>query len=109
VIFGPPLYLETLTVRRVERGAPDADGVPTETVTETPWGPCNVQQATTDETAPPTQQVTDRLQAIGPLAPDIRPGDLIVRDGLEHHIEGAPAHYRGVLDHTELVMTRWEG
>lgn len=109
-MIGALLHPESLTVQRVSFGPPDDDGVPTQTITLRAWGPCNVQQLTTTETGGATQLVGERWRASGPLADWIEPGDRITWGGQDYAIDGHPAHYGGgALDHTELVLARWEG
>lgn len=104
------LHPETLTVTLVTQGGPDEDGVPTETVTTRPWGPCNVQRSSTSEQRDGREVVTTTLQASGPLAPWITESDRITYLGKAYRVDGEPAHFRGgAFDHTEVTLIKWTG
>lgn len=108
--FDTDLHDETVTVRRVTLGAPDGSGVPTETVTETPWEGCNVQPVGTAESVGAAQVVTDRYRFSGPTADWITAQDELIHNGITYHIEGKPQTFgSGALDHTELIAKTQRG
>lgn len=104
------LHGETVLVRRVTLGDPDASGVPAETVTETPWAGCNVQPVGTSESVGAAQVVTGRYRVSGPTAEWITAQDELIHRGAALRIEGEPQTFiGGVLDHTELIATTQRG
>lgn len=104
------LHPETLTVLAVAETGLDEDGVPTETTTESAWGPCNVHQTSTTEIRDGREIITNRLRASGPLAERITGGDRIRYGGNVYRIDGEPSHLKGgALNHTELFLIEWKG
>ena len=104
------LHGETITVRRVVLGGPDASGVPTRPVTETLWAGCNVQPVGTSESVGAVQVVTGRFRVSGPTAEWISAQDELVHRGRILRIEGDPQTFiGGALDHTELIATTQKG
>lgn len=105
-----PLHGQTVTVRRVTLGEPDAHGVPSETVTETPWPGCNVQPVGTSESVGAAQVVTGRFRVSGPPAEWITAQDELIHQGRTLRIEGDPQTFiGGAIDHTELIATIQRG
>lgn len=101
---------QMITVIKVSVGMPDEDGVPTETVEPAPWGPCNVQRASTTEVRDGNEITTTKLRAIGPLAQWINSMARITWQGVDYQVDGEPAHFLGgVLNHTEVDLIRWVG
>ena len=104
------LHGETVVVRRVTLGAPDASGVPVETVTETPWEGCNVQPVGTSESVGAAQVVAGRFRVSGPPAEWITAQDELIHQGRTLRIEGDPQTFiGGAIDHTELIATSQRG
>ena len=103
-------HREMLTLIVVAVGEPDGDGVPTETVSRVVWGPCHVELASTVEDRAAGEVTAGRWAASGPLDYRITPEARIEWRGKTFSVEGEPAHFdAGILDHTEVVLIRWEG
>lgn len=104
------LHPEAVTVTLVAPGPPDDDGVPTETVTTRPWGPCNIQRSSSTEQRDGREVVTTTLRVSGPLAEWIGEDDRVTCRGKDYRVDGEPAHFKGgALDHTELMLIKWTG
>lgn len=107
------LHDDTVTIEATTSGRPDADGVPTETTTETEWAGVNVQQIkaeylTDDDRA--TSRTWYRVS--GPPAPvELDTADRIKWRGITYRIDGEPDTRTGTgrIEHTSLRMYYAQG
>jgi hypothetical protein len=104
------LHRETVTVNVPTLGAPDDDGVPTQTTVPTSWAGVSVQPVGTSESLAAEKVVTSRWRASGPVAEWIPADATIQWRDTTYRVEGRPQTFLGgVLDHTELIFTEHTG
>ena len=85
------LHDDAVTIlHTVPGGAPDADGVPTHTTTETTWDGVNVQQLRADEIDDEVQDTDTVFYRVSGPPATVAVGDRIRWDGTEYLIQGEP-------------------
>ena len=109
----PSFCRTTVTVKRpatiIERGVevPDPGHYATHKING-----CYVQFRDTDITLDQRQGLTVRAVAYFPPGSDIRVGDLVVYNGVEYKIDGAPFLVQsptGRISHIKAELVDWEG
>lgn len=104
--FDTGIHAQTLTLKRMAVGKPDADGVAQTTTETVVLEGYSVQPVGSEETDGNEKLVTSRWRASGPVTDRVRDFDTVEWNGTTFQIEGNPRTYTGgVFDHTEFFLT----
>jgi hypothetical protein len=108
-----PLHRESLTIQIVTTGAPDEDGLPTQTSTESTFAGFNVQpviSARSTEGVDNQTLVTKRWKVSGPPIPGLTADSRILWRGSPFKPWGdVTAQHYAVMPHSEFYMIDWAG
>lgn len=108
--FDDSIHAQDLTIERRTSGAPDADGIATETVEEIPLEGYAVQPAGSDESVGDEKVITSRWRVSGPVTDRVRDQDTVLWRGARYQVDGSPQTYcGGTLDHTEFFLQTVKG
>lgn len=108
--FDDSMHAQTLVLKRVAVGKPDADGVAATTSVEHELEGYGVTPAGSQESAGDDKVITTRYRVSGPVTALVREHDKIVWAGTTYQVEGEPQTYvGGVLDHTEFYINAPRG
>lgn len=102
------LHDDTVTIETVTSGRPDADGVPTETTTETEWTGVNVQQIKAELLTDDDRNTSRTWYRVSgpPPSVELSTADKIIWQGTRYQIDGHPDTRTGTgrIEHTSLRM-----
>ncbi|UYG15767.1 hypothetical protein BRM3_08925 [Brachybacterium huguangmaarense] len=108
--FDDSMHAQTLVLKRVTVGAPDADGVAATTSVEHELEGYGVTPAGSQESSGEEKVITTRYHVSGPVTALVREHDEIAWNGTVFQVEGEPQTYvGGVLDHTEFFINKPKG
>lgn len=109
----PSFARTAVTIKRprviVERGVEVMDT--TDPVAHVVKG-CSIQFRDTDTTLDQRTAVTVRAVIYFPPSADVKAGDMVVYDGVEYKIDGAPLRIEsptGRMSHKKATLVDWEG